>query len=122
MKEGENEKEEVKAQEGENDGVSLTPSPSLPLPPSLSPPLLPPLPPSPSLPPTTSPSPSSIGTKVSLFTGCPVDDIPYLRFGEIDCFEKARKLFLRATSRIEEAKKVFPLDGKSKITVLYLEF
>ena len=57
------------------------------------------------------PSQHPLGTQVSLFSGCPVDDIPYLRFGEIDIFEKARKLFLRATIRIEDAKKVFLLDG-----------
>ena len=59
----------------------------------------------------TIPSQHPLGTQVSLFSGCPVDDIPYLRFGEIDIFEKARKLFLRATIRIEDAKKVFLLDG-----------
>ena len=52
-----------------------------------------------------------LGTQVSLFSGCPVDDIPYLRLGEIDVFDKARKVFLRATVRIEDAKKVFLLDG-----------
>ena len=41
----------------------------------------------------------------SLFSGCPVDDIPYLRLGEIDVFDKARKVFLRATVRIEDTKR-----------------
>ena len=52
-----------------------------------------------------------LGMQVSLFSGCTVDDISYLRFGEIDLFDKARRLFLRATARIEDAKKIFLLDG-----------
>jgi hypothetical protein len=50
--------------------------------------------------------------KSSIFTGCIVDDTPFLRFGEVTSFETARIIFLRANSRIEEAKKKYVLDGE----------
>lgn len=48
----------------------------------------------------------------SIFSGCVVNETPFLRFGEVTSFETARIIFLRANSRIEEAKKKYVLDGE----------
>jgi len=51
------------------------------------------------------------GVSVELFLGCPVYDTSLLKIGDIQSFEAARVVFLRAVGRIEAAKKVFILDG-----------
>lgn len=48
----------------------------------------------------------------SIFSGCLVNDTPFLRYGEVTSFETARIIFLRANARIEDAKKKYVLDGK----------
>ena len=53
----------------------------------------------------------SIMRKREFFVGLPVPEMPLTKEGSIDCFEKARLIFLRASGRIEEAKKIFPMDG-----------
>ena len=53
----------------------------------------------------------SIIRKRDFFVGLPVPEMPLTRKGSIDSFEKARIIFLRAAGRIEEAKKIFPMDG-----------
>jgi KIF-1 binding protein C terminal len=55
---------------------------------------------------------SSSSLQSSIFSGCVVNETPFLRFGEVTSFETARIIFLRANSRIEEAKKKYVLDGE----------
>ena len=54
--------------------------------------------------------------QVCLFTGYPVKQTLYLRSGVITDFNTARTVFLRATARIEELKKIFVLDGEYRIS------
>lgn len=50
--------------------------------------------------------------KIRVFEHLPVSVMTVLRPLEINSFEDARIVFLRATSRLEQAKKYFVLDGK----------
>ena len=50
--------------------------------------------------------------EVEFFAGIPVTPILLLSVREVDTFEKARSIFLRAATRIEAAKKYYVLDGK----------
>lgn len=50
--------------------------------------------------------------EVEFFAGIPVTPILLLSVREVDTFEKARSIFLRAAARIEAAKKYYVLDGK----------
>ena len=80
-------------------------------------------------PPVSPPVPVSLPVPVSsassrlqssIFSGCVVNETPFLRFGEVASFETARLIFLRANSRIEEAKKKYVLDGEfDSIHALY---
>eukprot|EP01035_Chromulina_nebulosa_P061770 gene61770-84483_t len=49
--------------------------------------------------------------EVEFFAGIPVTPILLLSVREVDTFEKARSIFLRAAARIEAAKKYYVLDG-----------
>jgi KIF-1 binding protein C terminal len=51
------------------------------------------------------------GLLVELFRGLPVQDTPLMHPNAIKSFDNARVVFLRATSRLEAAKKFFVLDG-----------
>lgn len=51
--------------------------------------------------------------EVEFFTGIPVKPVTHLNRGDIKSFDDARAIFLRATARIEFAKKYYVLDGKS---------
>jgi KIF-1 binding protein C terminal len=65
-------------------------------------------------------SPASSRSQSSIFSGCVVNETPFLRFGDVTSFETARLIFLRANSRIEEAKKKYVLDGEfDSIHALY---
>jgi KIF-1 binding protein C terminal len=66
----------------------------------------------PSVPASALVSVSSSSLQSSIFSGCVVNETPFLRFGEVTSFETARILYLRANSRIEEAKKKYVLDGE----------
>lgn len=55
----------------------------------------------------------------SLFEGMWVHPTPLLSSGSIAEFEQARKVFLRAASRIEAAKKHFVLDGKAQLLTIF---
>lgn len=50
-----------------------------------------------------------------IFVGCPVQSVTLLRLGEISNFESARIVFLRASARIEEAKKKYLLEGAKNV-------
>lgn len=50
-------------------------------------------------------------TKGEFFRGLQVEKTALLKRGDIRTFESARTVFLRAVSRLEAAKKKFPLDG-----------
>ena len=51
--------------------------------------------------------------EVEFFTGIPIKPTSSLQGGDIKSFEDARVIFLRATARIEFAKKYYVLDGKN---------
>ena len=59
----------------------------------------------------TSVMPCSAKKSSFIFVGCPVQSVTLLRLGEISNFESARIVFLRASARIEEAKKKYLLEG-----------
>lgn len=58
--------------------------------------------------------------EVEFFTGIPVKPTSNLNRGDIKTFEDARLIFLRATARIEFAKKYYVLDGAQTISFLLL--
>jgi len=60
---------------------------------------------------TSSSSGSKESSEVEFFTGIPVTPITFLSANDIDSFEKARTVFLRAATRIEVAKKHYVIDG-----------
>ena len=86
----------------------------------------------------TTPTPNTMSTSIStnetsatscaaqkssfIFTGCPVQSVTLLRLGEISNFESARIVFLRASSRIEEAKKKYLLEGTVRGMLIYQRY
>lgn len=54
---------------------------------------------------------SSSEASLEFFKGLPVSQAPYLLGKDIDSFEDAKALYLRASQRIEEAKRFYILDG-----------
>jgi hypothetical protein len=62
-------------------------------------------------------TPSSATNDV-VFKGIHVTPLPYLKIRDIKSFEVAREIFLRASSRIEAAKKILILDGMPSISSL----
>jgi hypothetical protein len=57
----------------------------------------------------TSSRPGSI--RGPLFNGVPVSPLPLLGVADINDFETARTVFLRAVNRLEQAKKFYVLEG-----------
>jgi len=70
---------------------------------------------------TSSSSGSKESSEVEFFTGIPVTPISLLSSNDIDSFEKARTVFLRAATRIEVAKKHYVLDGTNNSLIVLLK-